>query len=272
MKPVTTPPSSRFRAAVSVRSTRHRSIVALLAGACIMGSIVPATAGNGDFAVPLVQEPADDPWEFAFIINGWLPWVEITTARGREVDIGLDDIVDAVDMFAEFGVEARKGKWALTADVLYGKVTFRPSGPIIDRIDLKEWIVTPKISYRVAEGDWGHLNVTGGVRYTNLKVDVLGNRIFGGVFDENASGVLWDGLVGINGEYNISERWYMPFTVDVGAGDSDFVSDLDAGIGYRFKYADVILAFRYAYYDFGSSAPLQDETIYGPILKARFTF
>jgi hypothetical protein len=57
-----------------------------------------------------------------------------------------------------------------------------------------------------------------------------------------------------------------------GAGDSDFVFEGFAGVGYRFRCADVYLGFKYLYYDFADGAPLDDETAYGPMLSAKWTF
>ena len=249
----------------------------LAASVCLTVTLTRAEAGPGDFSEtlstqPVVEEPAGEPLEFSFIINGWGPWVSLTSPRGTKIDIGLDDIIDGLDMAAMFGVGVRKGKWGFTTEAIYADISLRPDGSILDKVEVQEWIVTPKISYRALEGDWGFLDVSGGARYTNVKLDIIGNRILGGAFNERASGHLWDGLVGVRGEYRISDRWYMPFMADVGTGDSDFAAQVYAGIGYRFKYADVVLGFRYLYYDFASGAPLQDETVWGPILTIGFTF
>jgi hypothetical protein len=60
--------------------------------------------------------------------------------------------------------------------------------------------------------------------------------------------------------------------LEAGTGDSDSVFAAFAGVGYRYKYADVLFVFKYLSYDFASDAPLQDITVYGPVISARFTF
>ncbi|HPE71850.1 MAG TPA: hypothetical protein PK018_06725 [Candidatus Competibacter sp.] len=45
-----------------------------------------------------------------------------------------------------------------------------------------------------------------------------------------------------------------------------------AGIGYRFDWGDVSLAYRYLKWDLGSSSPIDDIGFSGPHLTATFRF
>ena len=45
-----------------------------------------------------------------------------------------------------------------------------------------------------------------------------------------------------------------------------------AGIGYRFDWGDVSLAYRYLKWDLGSSSPIDDIGFSGPQLTATFRF
>jgi hypothetical protein len=86
-------------------------------------------------------------------------------------------------------------------------------------------------------------------------------------------GDLFDGLAGFTGEYNLSQRWYLPFMIEAGAGDSDFIFAGDAGLGYRVNQCwDVSLTFKYITTDFASDALLQDQTAYGPMLRGTYKF
>ena len=164
-------------------------------------------------------------------------------------------------------------KWSLDTDVLWVKVDFDGGGfGLVDDLKIEEWLVTPKIGYRAFEGDWGHVDLQAGLRYTWVDVEIDGAGPHVGVYDVNKSGDLWDFLGGFTGQYNINEKWYLPFMVEAGAGDSEFVWAFFAGVGYHFEKVDVNLVYKHLYYDFSDSAPMQDETTYGPMLSVKYTY
>lgn len=248
------------------------TLLGLLAGACFLGSLLPSSAGNeGDFTQPLVMEPAQDDWEFYLQLDGYAPWVQIDTPGGTEIDLGLDDIIDSLQMIAEFTVGVQKGRWGLRSQVIYVDLA---GSPVRDEIELKEWFVSPVISYRAYEGDKGFFEVVAGARYTWVDFSVKGtSRKTGDSFEEEGSGSVWDALVGVNGAYKINEKWSIPYYGEVGAGDSDFISQGWAGFAYQINpCSELGLLFRVIYYDFGDSAPLDTEFVYGPHLYYRYTF
>lgn len=232
-----------------------------------------SAAQAGDFAVPLAPaEPAiEDSWEFSFTPYGWMPWVELETAGGTEIDLTLGDILDNLNMTAMFEMAVRKGKWEISADVLYVDLGIGLDGRILRKLDISEWLITPRVSYRAWEGDWGFCDIQAGVRYTWVDLQVSGAAL-GFPIVEGGSAEIWDATIGVRGRYNLNENWYLGYYVEAGAGDSDFIGQFYCDIGYRFKSAEVFFGFRYLSYDFGSGAPLKDETVYGPLLGATFRF
>ena len=232
-------------------------------------SVPVASAGNGDFAEPLVTEPVEhDAWEFSLLLYGWLPWMELETADGIEADIGADDIIKNLDMTVQLEFEARKDRWGFSVDALYLDMSTDLRGRILGDLSLEAWIVTPKVSYRAWEGDRGFVDLQAGLRYYWLGVDVQGR----GPLNMSRSADIWDGVIGLRAHYDLNELWYLPLLVDVGAGDSDFLTQAYVGLGYRFKHVDAALGFRLMYYDFGDGAPLKDQLVYGPIISVKFTF
>jgi hypothetical protein len=253
--------------------TKTTKLVLAVVSGVLPLCVSPAMGGDADALTPLVHTPAaDDDWEFDFQVNGWGPWVQITSAGGSEIDLGLDDIVKNLRGIFEAGVGVRRGKWSLSADMIYADLKFDDFSGDLDKVNLKEWLVTPKIGYRAFEGDWGFVDLQVGLRYTWIDVTIEGAGPLGRGFDEDVRGDIYDGLAGVSGEYNLSDRWFLPFMIEAGAGDSDFVFGAFGGVGYRYKYADVLLVFKYLSYDFADGAPMQDEEAYGPMLSAKFTF
>jgi hypothetical protein len=264
-------PTSSLEPPVSKRGGR----LVLAAGICLLGSMLPAVGGSGDFSKSLVEDPPaqEDEWEFSLTLNGWGPWADVTTAGGTKIDLGLDTIVDNLAGLIEAGVGVRKGKWSLFTDIIYVDLNFNNLPSPIKKLEIKEWLVTPKIGYRAFEGDWGYVDLQVGARYTWVDIELEGDGSGGLDFDESGSADIWDGLLGFTGHYNLNERWYLPFMLAAGKGDSDFVFEGFAGVGYHWsRCLDAYLGFKYLYYDFADDTPLTDETAYGPMLSVKYTF
>ena len=64
----------------------------------------------------------------------------------------------------------------------------------------------------------------------------------------------------------------MPYYAEVGTGQSDFAWQAIAGIGYKFTWGDVLLVYQHLDYEFDSDYLIEDLTVSGPALGARFKF
>ncbi|HEY3179899.1 MAG TPA: hypothetical protein VGL25_13565 [Casimicrobiaceae bacterium] len=82
----------------------------------------------------------------------------------------------------------------------------------------------------------------------------------------------WDGVAGVKGRLNFgaNREWFVPYYVGVGTGDSDLTWQGIAGIGYAFKWGEIIAAWRYLKYDFKSSQKLENLTFNGPAVGVAF--
>jgi len=52
-------------------------------------------------------------------------------------------------------------------------------------------------------------------------------------------------------------QWFLPYYLDVGAGESDLTWQGMAGLGYSFDSIDVVGVWRYLDYDLGDSTPIK---------------
>lgn len=245
----------------------------LALGLCLVGLTLPALGGDaGDYSKSLVETPpppAEDEWQFSLGVYGWLPDISAETANGDEIDISLSDILENLDglIMTDFGV--RRGKWALGTDLIYMDLAADGKDVLIDEIDLTAWVITPSLSYRAMEGDWGHLDVLAGARYLYMKVGVNLVAPGGGGSDSKDQ---WDVIGGVRGEIKLKNRWYMPYYLDIGGGSSDLTWQAAAGIGYHYgEHWDFALIYRYL--DFDISGPvLNDLTVNGPQIGVRYKF
>ena len=79
--------------------------------------------------------------------------------------------------------DAAKGKWRLSADVIYmdvsatngdNRLTARPglSASSDSKLSMKAWILTQGVNYKVLSSDRGTLDVMAGARYLSLDIGI----------------------------------------------------------------------------------------------------
>jgi len=251
------------------------SSVALLAIASNVlmagGDIVPVE--------PVVaEEVVGDEWNYFGTIYLLAAGIEGTTVNGDDFELSFSDIIDNFD-FGLMGVlGAQKGKWGFLSDIVYLNIskdvnipTHNPAANITS-VEMKSWIVAPMVTYRVMESEQLSLDLLAGVRYLYMKTPIEVNYTSLGIDSDS----MWDGIVGVRGKYELNEKWFMPFHVDVGTGDSDVTWQAFAGVGYKYESFDLVAGYRYLDWDFEDSDPaagaLTDLTISGPMIGARFNF
>ena len=263
----------------------RKPVAWLAASLMLLASMVSATAA---------ADAGSDQWTYSADIYLWGTGIDATTQTGGDIDISFSDILDDLDM-AFMGVfGARKGKWSLLGDVVYMDISQSDGGsetiPILGGeinitrtvdtdIEMKAWITTLGAGYNVVDNERATLDLIGGARYLSLDVDAKLNLSRGGVLLQTSrqkktseSDHVWDGIMGIKGRINLNDKWYMPYYADVGTGDSDLTWQALSGVGYTFKWGDVLLVYRYLDYNFDSDFMLDDMNVSGPALGAKFYF
>ena len=268
-----------------------------------MSLLIIAAATPG---IAAAEEPAqDDKWEFSAEAYSWAASIDQTTSSGNNIEIDFDDILDDLD-FAFMGLfGVRKGKWSLLSDVIYmdldqngiGTEVDVPIGPLgrssleveLDAdVELNAWVVTPGVGYTVLQNEKVRLDLVAGARYLYIKVDVdlditdqLTLALFRGDIvaikaaedDVSSKGHNWDGIVGVRGQVNLNEKWYLPYYADVGAGDSQLTWQVAGGIGYRFSKLDVVAGYRYLDWNWNDDDDvLGDLHIEGPYFGVKYVF
>jgi len=257
----------------------------LAAGALLLSSILPVTvtaAGSGD------------QWEYDATIYLWAAAIDATTPTGGDIDLSFHDILQDLDMTFMGSFGAHKGKWSLLADTIYMDLSQKDGGsetiPVLGGaaditrtvktdIGMKAWIVTLGAGYNVVDNEKTTLDLVGGARYLDLDVDIKLNLDRNGVLLQTSREVkasdsdhVWDGIAGLKGNYKINDKWYLPYYADIGTGGSDLTWQAMGGVGYQFKWGEVLLAYRYLDYNFKSDFLLKDMNVSGPALGARFRF
>ena len=192
--------------------------------------------------------------QYEFQINGWLPTIKPTPPTGETLNWSLSDLLSNLDMMAQFGGGARKGKWSMAADFLYlnlgdkrtisGEIIHHPVEVEAD-LDLRALPFTLTAGYQVTENGKNRIDIIGGVRYIYIRVPItlsLGDQLLKLTTPKI---ITWDGIVGLQGKTTINDQWYFDYYGDIGTGQSDITWQIKAGFGYNFNKWTALFGYRH---------------------------
>ena len=253
-------------------------------GALLAGTLVAASTG----AWAAAQSSRDD-WQYSATIYLWGAGIQGETTAGSKVDVSFSDLISNLNMAFMGAFEARKAQWSLLADVIYlnvgadgdGEVPvpIAPNSNIRIKVDAdvktKGWVLNLLGGYNLWQAEKGSLDVIAGARYLDLRLDFglgLSGPVYSRSRDISVSGSVWDAVIGARGHFDLNPRWYVPYYLDIGTGQSDLTWQASAGLAYRFNWGDVSLVYRHTEWDFDSSSRLDNINFSGPLLAAKFRF
>lgn len=269
--------------------SRHKAIILMaLATTLLLPLSAPA------------QETDDDEWNVVIGMYVWLPDISGTTVfpsgeGGPDIEVGADSLLKNLDFTFMGALQAKRGRWGFLTDLIYlnegasesGVRDFvvGPGGQPADveldaRMDLKSWVVTLAGIYEVYSNGRSTTDMIFGARM--LDVDSTLDWSFTGNIDglelpgrsgsSSVGGTNWDAIVGLRGHayFGSDERWFLPYHLDAGTGDSDLTWQAMAGVGYRFNWGSMVLNWRHLDYDAESGASLGNISFSGPLLGAAF--
>ncbi len=263
--------------------------------ALAVAAIGPRAAG--------AQTANDDAWRFQVILYGYLPDIGGTTnfpasgggSGGPSINLDASTIFGHLQgVFMGMG-EVSKGRWGVYTDVIYMDLGASKSGTrefgiggqpipadVTANLDstLKGWVWTLAGRYRMAQHSQGNLDLLAGARLLDIE-QTLGYQFNGdigalplpgrqGSVDVKLGN--WDAIVGAKGRllFGSDREWFIPYYVDVGTGQSRFTWQGIAGIGYSFKWGDLIAAWRYLDYNMKSDRKVDSLDFNGPALGVAF--
>ena len=239
-----------------------KNLVFLFLSFFVLFSVAPET-------VVAQEKENKNEWRFGAEIYLWGASVGGQTGSGSNIDVDFDDLLKNLELGFMGVIGARKGKWSLFADAIYMDV--KDSTNVVAGLkltgELKAWVVTPAVGYNLLETNRVRFDVLGGARYLYLKTDLQLSSLR--ATDSNS---FWDGIVGLKGHVNLTEKWYLPFYADIGTGQTKLTWQALGGIGYRFKWFALNAGYRYMRYDFDSDEAVDDLTLHGPFAGIKFEF
>ena len=245
----------------NITSTPRNRIVSVLCAVSLTVAPVLAQAN---------ESVANNEWKFAIAPYVWGADISGKTQAGSPVDVSFDQLVDNLEMAFMVAAEARKDKWSYLLDIVYlDLATSKTLGPLNINMDLEGLVTHAGVGYNVVDDNQSRLDVIVALRNLDLDLKLTSNTPASG----GQSGSNLDLIAGIKGQYNFNKRWYLPYYLDIGTGDSDFTWQVMAGINYRAAdWADIALVYRHLEWDFKSANTIDDLSFSGPSLGAIFRF
>ena len=248
----------------------------MFAGLATLGCGI-AQAGEPDLMEPLAPPVYADEggWDIQFRPYLWTANLDGTSAIGgvkAPVDVSFEDLFDALDFtWASTQQIRRKGsKWGFMLDTFYVKLEPDMSGPI-DSLTIEQALIDATVGYRVIDSDRGWLDLSAGVRWNYLSLDI--DTVIGKGADGSEG--WWDPHVGFRFRYFFNDRIYSQGFADVGGFDvgSDLTYQLGLAMGYHINERfEVEGGVRFLSVDYSDGGFLYDVDTTGILLGAAINF
>lgn len=225
-------------------------------------------------------DEATDEWVFGADIYLWTAAIELETETGSKSEINFDDILDNFNLGGMGLLSASKGRWSFWTDIVYLDLENDDNSAVTPAVELKNtevsaWIITPQVRYTALDAETYQLGLVAGARYLEIETQFkLESQapLPPGSSNSSDSGSNWDGILGVTGQIDLTDRWYIFGYADAGTGESDYTWQVAGSVNYRLGRADLTAGYRYLDYDLGNDAAISELSINGPFFGAKFRF
>jgi hypothetical protein len=237
----------------------------------------------------LVPVHAFAQWSYSVMPYVWLPSVDGSLRFGPpaaggaspNVSVTADTWLGAIDFAFMLSAEARRGRWLIATDFItldlssdsstVRSVDFNPGSGSVNAFNsaldtgtstrVKGEVWTLVGGYAAVRDAHVTVDAIGGLRYFRLEATTdwrlsaavsgpAGAQPFAGTGSVAKAQDLWDAIVGVRGRVRLGEgKWFMPYHLDAGAGDSKLTWQGVLGVGHAFKWGEAIFAYRYLSYE-----------------------
>jgi hypothetical protein len=239
-------------------------------------------------------------WQFAATIYGWVPAIDgkvnyAGDTRSSDLHLSMHDVLSNLKMTFQGSLDVHNGRWGIFNDVVYvdlggvksqtrdfsiGNIGIPATATADLSVDFKATVWTVAGEYRVVSDPAWTVDLLAGARLLDVK-PTLGYSINGDLGpialpgrsgSKQVSESLWDGVVGVKGRYTfVDERkWFVPFYLDVGTGQTKLTWQGAVGVGYGFQWGEVVAMYRYLDYENNSGKQIENLNMGGPMIGVTF--
>jgi len=260
-------------------------------------------AGGALVPAPAAAQSALPPWEagkwqLSASLNGFVPAIDgkvnyAGDTRSSDLHVSMHEVLSNLKMTFQGSLDVHNGRWGIFNDVIYadiGGVKSRTRDFSLGNIEIpatattdlslgvKATVWTVAGEYRVVSDPAWTVDLLAGARLLDVKT-TLGFSINGDLGpialpgrggSKEVSDSLWDGIVGVKGRYTFTDdrKWFLPFYLDVGTGQTKLTWQAVAGVGYGFHWGDLVATYRYLDWNAKSGKSVEDLSFGGPMISA----
>ncbi|QPC45337.1 hypothetical protein HW532_13405 [Kaustia mangrovi] len=255
-------------------------------------STAPASAADLVYDVPPPEAAPESDWQFAVAIYMWAAGLDGKVGMFDRPTINIDqsfgDIWKELK-FAGMAVgEARKGRWAVFADLIYIKIATDSGltgtvGNVPVKLDAKvkteTFTGTLMGEYRFLESERGTADLMAGARLwsvdTKIRAKLSADGTEVGAYSGNDGETWVDPMIGLRGRLNLDESWYLTGWGMIGGFGvaSDFAWDVFGSVGYQWSRSfSTTVGYRALGVDYRDDGFVYDIVEHGPVLGAVLRF
>ena len=210
------------------------------------------------------SESDTNEWQFLVEPYAWVTGFTVEKLNGDDLEIHLDELIRGAEFATEIKLGAQKNKWGFILDAIYMDLGWNDRGNVdvagtsveTDvKIDVQLWYVTFGGGYAFFESEKSRMEVFAGVSLLWEDIRFAYDLGAAGI-DQETTFNAWDGLVGLRGLTDLSEKWYLSYSASIATGESDSVIDATLGVNYKFEKFTLFAGWRYLDFDMerGSSS------------------
>lgn len=243
---------------------------------------------------------ATSEWKFEASIYAYLPDISGRVAfpppiGGQDVNVDVGTILENLKFAFMGSLEARRGQWGVFTDLVYfdvGNVQDNSKALSLGRIGLPV-DVSANVSFDLKAFAWSLLGTYALIAEPDFRLDALaGTRVLdmrpkvnwaltgnvGQISVGERTGARevkeqnWDVILGFKGRatFGPDGKWFVPYYLDMGTGESRFTWQAMAGLGYGFGWGDVVASWRYVDYQMKSGSAVEELSFNGPAIAVVF--
>ena len=274
-----------FAVSAGVMLSLLLSMSAVAQGPAELKAATPATTADAPAspdASPVPDAPAPAPqqyptgstdgsdWRVGISIYGWFPGIHGTVGvlgHNAGIHVPFSDIWHDLKGLIPIAVEADKGRFVMPVDYFWVKLgddrglPFNEVGQTSVNIHLTESIFTPKIGYRLYNGEHLKVDALGGIRYWYVGQDLALEPAGIGI-SRSANWV--DGVGGARFILPMGEKAAITVAGDAGAGGANLDYQAVGLLNYNFTPRwGAAVGWRYLYVNY---RPSNHDFVFNPVM------
>lgn len=230
---------------------------------------------------PAAPAALNGGWQFSLTPYMWAAGIGGDVGHGdrtlAHLHYDFSKVINTLNFAAMGMAEARYGRFSLSSDLIYMRITDHVAMPRIGLersrvgVGLLQW--TPLAGYAVHDDGRSRLELVAGARVWSVKTIIGAEFARFGDHEAQRTKTWVDAVGGVRGQAFLTDNVFLSGWALAGGGGSDYMWDLMGGVGYRINSMfSATLGYRAQQVKFRQAGFLFDVAVHGPIAGVQIAF